>query len=79
MTVMVLSVSGNGPLAGNPAAVAEAFPNVVLLVPTPLPIAPTDNMGTASTPNVACPDAATPIVKAALACLLALLLSLIHI
>jgi hypothetical protein len=73
VTVIVLSVRGNGPFAGDPAAAAEACPIFVLLGPAALPLAPTDSIGTANTPIVACPTAVTPMVTAALACPLAAL------
>ncbi len=73
VTVIVLSVRGNGPFAGDPAAAAEVCPIFVLLVPAALPLAPTDSIGTANTPIVACPIAVTPIITAALACPLAAL------
>jgi hypothetical protein len=71
VTVIVLSVRGNGAFAGDPAAAAEACPIFVLLAPAAPATEPTDIIGTANTPIVACPTAATPIVTAALACPLA--------
>ena len=73
VTEIVLSVRGNGPLAGDPAAAAEACPTFVLLAPAAPATEPTDIIGAANTPIVACPTAATPIVTAALACPLAAL------
>jgi len=73
VTEIVLSVRGNGPFAGDPAAATEACPIFVLLAPTAPATEPTDIIGTANTPIVACPTAATPIVTAALACPLAVL------
>jgi hypothetical protein len=73
VTVIVSSVIGNGPVFNVPAAAAELLPAAVLPPPTPPLITPPDNMGTAMTPKVTCPDAAMPKATALLACVLAAL------
>jgi hypothetical protein len=71
--VIVSSVIGNGPVVNIPAAAAELLPAAVLALPRPPLTTPPDNMGTAMTPKVTCPDAATPKATVLLACALAAL------
>jgi hypothetical protein len=70
VTVIGSSVIGNGPVVNIPAAAAELLPVALLAPPTPPLTTPPDNMGTAMTPKVACPDAVMPKATALLACVL---------